>query len=51
MFVLIVLVNYPDNTTQMPHDYAMFCILGSVEVNIAIVSGQYMSLSAIRFNY
>ncbi|KAG5789542.1 hypothetical protein H9Q69_011403 [Fusarium xylarioides] len=39
MFVLIVLVNYPDNTTQMPHDYAMFCILGSVEVNIAIVSG------------
>ncbi|KAI3577683.1 hypothetical protein IWW34DRAFT_697789 [Fusarium oxysporum f. sp. albedinis] len=25
-------------TDKMPHDYAMFCILGSVEVNIAIVS-------------
>ncbi|KAJ4029935.1 hypothetical protein NW761_011695 [Fusarium oxysporum] len=47
MFVLIVLVNYPDNTTQMPHDYAMFCILGSVEVNIAIVSACFPLLRPI----
>ena len=40
MFVLVELVNYDNNTTQMPYDDAMFCILGSVEVNIAIVSGK-----------
>ncbi|KAH7207821.1 uncharacterized protein BKA55DRAFT_657506 [Fusarium redolens] len=47
MFVLVELVNYPDNTTQMPHDYAMFCILGSVEVNIAIVSACFPLLRPI----
>jgi hypothetical protein len=44
MFVLVELVNYDNNTTQMPYDYAMFCILGSVEVNIAIVSGEQPKL-------
>ncbi|KAF4452168.1 hypothetical protein F53441_4906 [Fusarium austroafricanum] len=47
MFVLVELVNYPSNTTQMPHDYAMFCILGSVEVNIAIVSACFPLLRPI----
>ncbi|RFN43412.1 hypothetical protein FIE12Z_12352 [Fusarium flagelliforme] len=47
MFVLIVLVNFPDNPMQLPHDYAMFCILGSVEVNIAIVSACFPLLRPI----
>ncbi|WZH47754.1 uncharacterized protein QYS62_008913 [Fusarium acuminatum] len=47
MFVLVVLVNYDNNTTQMPYEYAMFCILGSVEVNIAIVSACFPLLRPI----
>ncbi|EMT62844.1 hypothetical protein NOF04DRAFT_9518 [Fusarium oxysporum II5] len=47
MFVLIVLINWPEDTGQMPHDYAMFCILGSVEVNIAIVSACFPLLRPI----
>ncbi|CEF79715.1 hypothetical protein SNK03_007548 [Fusarium graminearum] len=50
MFVLVELVNYDNNTTQMPYDYAMFCILGSVEVNIAIVSACFPLLRPI-FNH
>lgn len=36
----MVLAEYNNNTTQMPYDYALYCILGAVEVNIAIVSGK-----------
>ncbi|KAJ8114869.1 hypothetical protein OPT61_g3353 [Boeremia exigua] len=37
--VLVILVQFPDDTTQLPYEYATFCIWGVVEVNIAIVSG------------
>ncbi|KAH7345971.1 hypothetical protein BKA66DRAFT_433677 [Pyrenochaeta sp. MPI-SDFR-AT-0127] len=37
--VLVILVQFPSNTSQLPYDYAMFCVWGAVEVNIAIVSG------------
>ncbi|KAL6707818.1 hypothetical protein ACN47E_003718 [Coniothyrium glycines] len=37
--VLVILVRWPANSTQIPYDYATFCIWGVVEVNIAIVSG------------
>ncbi|KAM0545006.1 hypothetical protein ACHAPJ_011516 [Fusarium lateritium] len=47
MFVLVEVVNYDQHTTQMPYDYAMFCILGSVEVNIAIVSACFPLLRPI----
>ncbi|KAF4965420.1 hypothetical protein FSARC_6771 [Fusarium sarcochroum] len=47
MFVLVELVHYDPKTTQMPYDYAMFCILGSVEVNIAIVSACFPLLRPI----
>ncbi|KAF5025375.1 hypothetical protein F66182_2540 [Fusarium sp. NRRL 66182] len=47
MFVLVELVTYPNDTTQMPYEYAMFCILGSVEVNIAIVSACFPLLRPI----
>ncbi|KAH6881181.1 hypothetical protein B0T10DRAFT_411329 [Thelonectria olida] len=46
-FVLVELVNYDNNTTQMPYDYAMYCILGAVEVNIAIVSACFPLLRPI----
>lgn len=42
-FVLYELVRkprVPDDPTQQPYEYAMFCVWGSVEVNIAIVSGK-----------
>ncbi|KAF1949150.1 hypothetical protein CC80DRAFT_497734 [Byssothecium circinans] len=37
--VLVILVHWPATTTQLPYDYATFCIWGAVEVNIAVVSG------------
>ncbi|KAH7114538.1 hypothetical protein B0J13DRAFT_239587 [Dactylonectria estremocensis] len=46
-FVLVELVNYNNDTTQMPYDYAMYCILGAVEVNIAIVSACFPLLRPI----
>lgn len=41
-FVLGELVKTPEDLKQYPYDYAMFCVWGSVEVNIAIVSGESM---------
>ncbi|VUC23772.1 unnamed protein product [Clonostachys rosea] len=49
-FVLVELVNYNNDTTQMPYDYAMYCILGAVEVNIAIVSACFPLLRPV-FRY
>jgi hypothetical protein len=46
-FVLYELVRkprVPDDPTQQPYEYAMFCVWGSVEVNIAIVSGKLTDL-------
>jgi hypothetical protein len=45
MFIHVKLINYNNNTKEMPYDYAMFCTLGSVEVKIAIVSGEQQSES------
>ena len=38
--VLVILVRFPTDSQQLPYDYAMFCIWGAVEVNIAVVSGR-----------
>lgn len=38
--VLVILVHFPDDVSQLPYNYAMFCVWGAVEVNIAIVSGK-----------
>ncbi|KAM5366846.1 hypothetical protein ACJZ2D_010298 [Fusarium nematophilum] len=46
-FVLVELVNYNNDTRQMPYDYAMYCILGAVEVNVAIVSACFPLLRPI----
>ncbi|KAH6886981.1 hypothetical protein B0T10DRAFT_461443 [Thelonectria olida] len=34
-------------TTQMPHDYGMYCVWGTVEINIAIVSACFPLLRPI----
>lgn len=46
-FVLYELVSYPADTTQQPYHYAMFCVWGSVEVNIAVVSGKIHQSSSL----
>ncbi|KPM37680.1 hypothetical protein AK830_g8894 [Neonectria ditissima] len=39
IFAIVEALRYNPKSTQMPHDYGMYCIWGTVEINIAIVSG------------
>lgn len=48
--VLVILIQWPATTTQLPYDYAMFCVWGAVEVNIAIVSGKKHSTESDPYN-
>jgi len=41
-FVLAILVTPSEHVAEETYDYTMFCVWGSVEVNIAIVSSKYM---------
>ncbi|KAJ3542364.1 hypothetical protein NM208_g3259 [Fusarium decemcellulare] len=49
-FVLAILVTPSSHVDQPTYDYAMFCVWGSVEVNIAIVSACFPLLRPI-FSY
>lgn len=42
-FVLAILITPSEHVAEETYDYTMFCVWGSVEVNIAIVSGRYSS--------
>ncbi|KAM5342197.1 hypothetical protein ACJ41O_015228 [Fusarium nematophilum] len=40
IFALVEAIRYNPKSTQIPYDYALYCIWGSVEINIAVVSGK-----------
>ncbi|KAH7159466.1 hypothetical protein B0J13DRAFT_670219 [Dactylonectria estremocensis] len=40
-------LSYDPKSTQMPHDYGMYCVWGSVELNMAIVSACFPLLRPI----
>ncbi|KAH6989552.1 hypothetical protein BKA56DRAFT_576029 [Ilyonectria sp. MPI-CAGE-AT-0026] len=44
---IVEALRYDPKSTQMPHDYGMYCIWGSVELNIAIVSACFPLLRPI----
>ncbi|KAF7537886.1 hypothetical protein G7Z17_g12768 [Cylindrodendrum hubeiense] len=47
IFAIVEALSYDPKSTQMPHDYGMYCIWGSVELNIAIVSACFPLLRPI----
>ncbi|KAF4458675.1 integral membrane [Fusarium albosuccineum] len=44
---IVEAVRYDPKSKQMPHDYGMYCVWGSVEINIAIVSACFPLLRPI----
>ncbi|KAM0415857.1 hypothetical protein ACHAPT_013168 [Fusarium lateritium] len=50
VFAIVEALQYNPKSTQMPHDYGMYCVWGSVEVNIAIVSACFPLLRPIFRN-
>ncbi|KAJ4182462.1 hypothetical protein NW767_013827 [Fusarium falciforme] len=50
IFAIVEALSYNPKSTQMPHDYGMYCVWGSVEINIAIVSACFPLLRPVIRN-
>ncbi|RSL47270.1 hypothetical protein CEP53_009988 [Fusarium sp. AF-6] len=50
VFAIVEALSYNPKSTQMPHDYGMYCVWGSVEINIAIVSACFPLLRPVIRN-